>query len=125
MGQISPPCLLNLGLQHWLEKFGKTTLRGGRGAGEGHFRLGCEVSQLNLTRIVSVTLHGTDLAILPSQSWFTRLAGKIRKTTMRAGRGAEEGRFRLACVASQLHIIRIVGLMFSYYMYIVVLRIRN
>ena len=52
MGQLSPPCPLNVGSQDWLEKFRKTTLRLGKGTGKGHFRLGCEVSLLNLTRIV-------------------------------------------------------------------------
>ena len=48
MRQISLPCPLNVSSQDWQEKFRKTTLRRG---GE-HFRLGCEVSQLNLTRTV-------------------------------------------------------------------------
>ena len=34
MGQISPSCPVNVGSQDWLEKFRKTTLRGGRGAGD-------------------------------------------------------------------------------------------
>ena len=49
------PSALNVGSQEWLEEFRKTTLRGGRGARKGHFRPGCEVSQLDLsTTVVSL-----------------------------------------------------------------------
>ena len=44
-----------LNAQDWLEEFRKTTLRRGRGAREGHFRLSCEESQLNLTNTVAKT----------------------------------------------------------------------
>ena len=49
---LATPCPLNVGSQDWLEEVRNTTLRGGREAREGHFRLGCEVSQLNLSTTV-------------------------------------------------------------------------
>ena len=58
---------------------------------------------------VLVTLDGTDLATLPSQCWFTRLARKIpQKKTSRRGRGAGEGHFRLGCEVSQLNLTNTV-----------------
>ena len=77
----------NIGSQDWREEFRKTTFGGGMGVREGHFRFVCEVSQLNLTRTeVIVTLVGTDLATLPTQCWFTRLARRIPKNNIERGR---------------------------------------
>ena len=42
---------------------------------------------------VLVTLDGTDLATLPSQCWFTRLARKIPENNIERGEGSRRGTF--------------------------------
>ena len=58
---------------------------------------------------VLVTLVGTDLATLPSECWFTRLARRIENNNIERGRGARKGHFRLGCEVSQLHLAWTAG----------------